>query len=73
MVRQPGHQRDLAHFWLNEGFTTYLERRIVEDLYGRDRAEMEAVLGMAELRDELRRLPQKDQILPCRPERARPR
>ena len=28
-------------FWLNEGFTTYLERRIVEDLYGADRAEME--------------------------------
>ena len=43
-------------FWLNEGFTTYLERRIVEDIYGRDRADMEAVLGMAELRDELRRL-----------------
>jgi leukotriene-A4 hydrolase len=50
-------------FWLNEGFTTYLERRIVEDLYGRDRADMEAVLGLAELRDELRRLPEKDQIL----------
>ncbi len=50
-------------FWLNEGFTTYLERRIVEDIYGRDRAEMEAVLGMAELRDELGRLAQKDQIL----------
>ena len=50
-------------FWLNEGFTTYLERRIVEDIYGRDRADMEAVLGLAELRDELRRLPEKDQIL----------
>lgn len=50
-------------FWLNEGFTTYLERRIVEDLYGRDRADMEAVLGMAELRAELGRLPQRDQIL----------
>ena len=37
-------------FWLNEGFTTYLERRIVEDIYGRDRADMEAVLGLAELR-----------------------
>jgi len=50
-------------FWLNEGFTTYIERRIVEELYGRDRAEMEAVLGLAELRDELRRLPEKDQVL----------
>jgi leukotriene-A4 hydrolase len=50
-------------FWLNEGMTTYIERRIVESLYGRRRAEMEAVLGMAELRDELGRLPKKDQIL----------
>ena len=50
-------------FWLNEGFTTYLERRIVEDIYGRDRSDVEAVLGLAELREELRRLPEKDQIL----------
>jgi leukotriene-A4 hydrolase len=50
-------------FWLNEGFTTYIERRIVEDIYGRDQADMEAVLGMGELREELRLLPEKDQIL----------
>jgi leukotriene-A4 hydrolase len=50
-------------FWLNEGFTTYIERRIVEDIYGRDQADMEAVLGMRELREELGRLPEKDQIL----------
>jgi leukotriene-A4 hydrolase len=50
-------------FWLNEGITTYLERRIIEDLYGPDRADMEAVLGLAELRDELKRVPAKDQVL----------
>ncbi len=50
-------------FWLNEGFTTYLERRIVEDLYGRDRAEIESTLAMVELREELGQLPEKDQIL----------
>ena len=50
-------------FWLNEGFTTYLERRIVEDIYGRDRSDVEAVLGLAELRGELKRLPEKDQVL----------
>ena len=44
-------------FWLNEGFTTYLERRIVEDLYGPDRAEMEWVLGLADLREELKDQP----------------
>jgi leukotriene-A4 hydrolase len=50
-------------FWLNEGFTTYLERRIIEEIYGADRADMEAVLGLAELRDELKRVPDKDQVL----------
>ncbi len=46
-------------FWLNEGFTTYLERRIIEDLYGTDRADMESVLGLAELREELKNSPRK--------------
>ncbi len=50
-------------FWLNEGFTTYLERRILEDIYGKDRADMEAVLGYRTLLDELARLPDKDEIL----------
>ena len=43
--------------------TTYIERRIIESLYGRSRADMEAVLGIAELRAELQRLPPKDQVL----------
>ena len=50
-------------FWLNEGFTVYLERRIVEDLYGVERAKIEAVLGLQELRDDLARLPARDQVL----------
>jgi leukotriene-A4 hydrolase len=50
-------------FWLNEGFTTYLERRVIESLYGRERADIEATLGADELRAELRRLPKKDQKL----------
>ncbi len=40
-------------FWLNEGFTTYVERRIVEAVYGRKLAEMEAVLGVQDLRVDL--------------------
>jgi len=39
--------------WLNEGFTVYIERRIMEALYGPGRAEMEAVLGRQDLDDEL--------------------
>lgn len=36
-------------FWLNEGFTVYFERRIMEALYGKDYAEMLAVLGYQDL------------------------
>ena len=36
-------------FWLNEGFTTYLERRIVEAVYGKPRADMEAMIGVSDL------------------------
>jgi leukotriene-A4 hydrolase len=52
-----------SDFWLNEGFTVYIERRILEELYGRARAEMEAALGYRELRDELKSHRPEDQIL----------
>ena len=32
-------------FWLNEGFTTYFERRIIEAVYGKPEAQMQEVLG----------------------------
>ena len=38
-------------FWLNEGFTTYIERRIVEQLYGKARADMEKVIGLGRLKE----------------------
>ncbi len=50
-------------FWLNEGFTVYLERRILEAVYGRSREEMEAALGLRDLRDDLARLEDRDEIL----------
>jgi aminopeptidase N len=50
-------------FWLNEGFTVYVERRIQEAVYGVERARMEAVLGRQELEAELATLPPDDQIL----------
>jgi hypothetical protein len=52
--------RDL---WLNEGFTDYLESRIMDTVYGEQRASMERVLGLESLRRELARLPPKDQVL----------
>ncbi len=45
-----------SDFWLNEGFTVYLERRILEEIYGPERAEIEAVLGKQDLLEEMRGL-----------------
>jgi aminopeptidase N len=39
--------------WLNEGFTVYFERRIIEQIYGPERAAIEAVIGKRELVEEL--------------------
>ena len=52
-----------SDFWLNEGFTVYLERRILEKVYGPARAEMEAVLGRRELDREMAGLPESDRVL----------
>ncbi|MDQ4120726.1 MAG: M1 family metallopeptidase [Acidobacteriota bacterium] len=52
-----------SDFWLNEGFTTYLERRIIEAVYGIPRREMEATLGRRSLEEELAGMEARDQIL----------
>ncbi|MBI1391514.1 MAG: aminopeptidase [Alphaproteobacteria bacterium] len=39
--------------WLNEGFTSYVENRIMEALYGEERATMERALDLASLREEI--------------------
>jgi leukotriene-A4 hydrolase len=52
--------RDL---WLNEGFTDYMESRIMTQVYGESRASMEAVLGLQSLRADLAKLKPADQKL----------
>jgi hypothetical protein len=42
--------------WLNEGFTTYFERRIMEAVYGDERARMEWGVGLQDLRTQLAEL-----------------
>ena len=42
-------------FWLNEGCTTYFERRIVEALYGTEVAEMQWLLGQRALHHTVER------------------
>jgi leukotriene-A4 hydrolase len=49
-------------FWLNEGFTVYFEQRIMEAVYGRDYAEMLAVLSMQDLEATITDLTNKGQI-----------
>lgn len=44
------------HFWLNEGFTVYAERRIVEVLDGEAEAALQAAIGRGELTRDLARL-----------------
>jgi aminopeptidase N len=39
--------------WLNEGFTTYVERRLMEAIYGPERAAMEWGIGEFDLRTAL--------------------
>jgi leukotriene-A4 hydrolase len=50
-------------FWLNEGFTVYLETRIQELVFGERRADMEAALEVAELKQEMKGLEPRDQVL----------
>ena len=47
---------NVNHFWLNEGFTVYAERRIVEALYGEDVRAMQAAVGRADLEADIARL-----------------
>jgi leukotriene-A4 hydrolase len=49
--------------WLNEGFTSYVENRIVEALFGDERAQMENVIAQNELLAELADLPEAYQRL----------
>jgi leukotriene A-4 hydrolase/aminopeptidase len=52
-----------SDFWLNEGYTVYIERRIIEQIYGKERADMEAVLGRQQLEEEMAHLAPRDQVL----------
>jgi aminopeptidase N len=51
--------------WLNEGFTTYVQGRLTEALYGRDLADMERVIDQSELGREITRedIKPADQVL----------
>ncbi len=54
-----------SDFWLNEGFTVYLEQRIMEQIYGPERSNMEKQLGRRDLEEELKTLEPWQQVLEC--------
>ena len=49
-----------SDFWLNEGFTTYVENRIVEALYGAEQARMQQRIDQTELAAEMKELAPRD-------------
>ncbi len=48
--------------WLNEGFTVYFENRIMEEIYGKDFANMLAILSFQDLNDEINRMKSEDRM-----------
>ncbi len=54
--------------WLNEGITTYVENRIVEELYGEARADMEFAISRDALRDSIDEMEPQAQSLAIRPD-----
>ena len=53
--------------WLNEGFTSYVQGRIVEAVYGREMAEMERMIDQAGLLAEIKDTPVEQQVLALAP------
>ncbi|KAJ2020839.1 Leucyl aminopeptidase yscIV [Coemansia sp. S680] len=45
--------KNWEHFWLNEGWTTYFERRIVARLSGEDARQLSCVIGEADLQESI--------------------
>ncbi len=53
-------------FWLNEGFTTYIENRIMEAVYGVEYAHMLQAIGVSDLQREIEDLEPADESLKVR-------
>ncbi|MEL1262968.1 M1 family metallopeptidase [Pseudoxanthomonas putridarboris] len=55
------------HGWLNEGFTSYVENRIVESLYGKEFSNMEFAIARNGLKKEIGTMPEATQALAVKP------
>lgn len=45
--------RTWEHFWLNEGWTMFVQRKISRDLYGQAVADLDAIEGLSDLKDSI--------------------
>lgn len=52
-----------SDFWLNEGFTVYLEQRIMEEVFGPERSDMEKQLELDALEREMAEMEPWEQVL----------
>ncbi|PVU88520.1 hypothetical protein BB561_005803 [Smittium simulii] len=60
--------RNWEHFWLNEGWTTFFERQFTEKVSSRDTSQLLSVLGVEELRSDIKRTGVDNQLtnmVPC--------
>jgi hypothetical protein len=53
--------------WLNEGFTSYVESRITEAVYGAELRDMESVIGQHGVLEDMKEIPEKWQLLAQEP------
>lgn len=44
---------NFEHFWMNEGFTVYVERRIVGSMHGESLREFAALGGLEDLKQSV--------------------
>ena len=45
--------RNWEHFWLNEGFTVFVERKIAGRLHGREMLEFDSIIGLKALKESV--------------------
>jgi len=51
---------NFEHFWLNEGFTVFVERKIIGRLHGEKRRQFASIGGRTVLQDAIKSMGEKD-------------
>lgn len=54
--------KNFEHFWLNEGFTVFIERRIIGRLEGKEMEDFQALNGVEELKETVNDLGKKSNL-----------